>query len=91
MNLISTTWSCQRCGAAFISTPPDNGLCDDCLRDAPMHLPAARRPRMSARTRCLPAPHAAARSARTAASALMLLVPVASYTQLAHARGGERR
>jgi len=37
MNLVSTSWSCARCGAAFISTPPDSGLCDDCtvvsLRD----------------------------------------------------------
>ena len=31
MNLISTSWSCARCGAAFISTPPDHGLCDQCL------------------------------------------------------------
>ena len=31
MNLISTSWSCQRCGAAFISTPPEHGLCDQCL------------------------------------------------------------
>ena len=33
MNLISTSWSCQRCGAAFISTPPEHGLCDQCLAD----------------------------------------------------------
>jgi hypothetical protein len=33
MNLIGTSWSCQRCGAAFISTPPENGLCDQCLAD----------------------------------------------------------
>jgi DNA-directed RNA polymerase subunit RPC12/RpoP len=31
MKLISTSWSCQRCGAAFISTPPESGLCDQCL------------------------------------------------------------
>jgi len=33
MNLISTSWSCQRCGAAFISTPPDHGLCCQCISD----------------------------------------------------------
>jgi hypothetical protein len=33
MNLISTSWSCARCGAAFISTPPEHGLCDQCLAD----------------------------------------------------------
>ncbi len=33
MNLISPSWSCQRCGAAFISTPPEHGLCDQCLAD----------------------------------------------------------
>jgi DNA-directed RNA polymerase subunit RPC12/RpoP len=33
MNLISTSWSCQRCGAAFISTPPEHGLCGQCLAD----------------------------------------------------------
>src|SRR5215469_12396331 len=31
MDLISTSWSCERCGAAFISSPPDTGLCDDCI------------------------------------------------------------
>ena len=31
MNLISTSWSCQRCGAAYISTPPEHGLCDQCI------------------------------------------------------------
>jgi len=33
MNMISTSWSCTRCGAAFISTPPDHGLCDQCIAD----------------------------------------------------------
>jgi NMD protein affecting ribosome stability and mRNA decay len=33
MNLISTSWSCARCGAAYISTPPEHGLCDQCLAD----------------------------------------------------------
>jgi hypothetical protein len=33
MKLISTSWSCQRCGAAFISTPPEHGLCDQCIVD----------------------------------------------------------
>ena len=31
MKLISTSWSCARCGGAFISTPPEHGLCDPCL------------------------------------------------------------
>ena len=29
-DLISTGWTCQQCSAAFISTPPDTGLCRDC-------------------------------------------------------------
>jgi hypothetical protein len=33
MNLISTSWSCQQCGATCISTPPDHGLCDQCIAD----------------------------------------------------------
>ena len=33
MNLTSTSWSCVRCGAAFISTPPEHGLCDQCVAD----------------------------------------------------------
>jgi hypothetical protein len=33
MNLISTSWSCARCGAAFISTPPEHGLCEQCVAD----------------------------------------------------------
>ena len=31
MDLISTPWSCARCGAGFISTPPEHGLCADCV------------------------------------------------------------
>jgi hypothetical protein len=33
VNLISTSWSCQRCGAAYISTPPEHGLCGQCIED----------------------------------------------------------
>ena len=40
MNLISTSWSCQRCGAAFISTPPEHGLCDQCLIELELSRPA---------------------------------------------------
>lgn len=29
-NIISTPWTCQRCGAAYISAPPDTGICGDC-------------------------------------------------------------
>ena len=42
MNLIGTSWSCQRCGAAFISTPPEHGLCGQCLAD--LEALAERRP-----------------------------------------------
>jgi hypothetical protein len=41
MNLISTSWSCQRCGAAYISTPPEHGLCDQCLDDLEALAPAS--------------------------------------------------
>jgi hypothetical protein len=47
MNLISTPWSCQRCGAAFISTPPEHGLCDLCLIELELSVrlaPIAHRP-----------------------------------------------
>ena len=34
MKLNSQCWSCTRCGAAFIgSTPPERGLCDQCVAD----------------------------------------------------------
>ena len=33
MDLISASWSCARCGAAFIGTPPEHGLCGQCLAD----------------------------------------------------------
>ena len=33
MNLTSASWSCARCGAAFIGTPPEHGLCGQCLTD----------------------------------------------------------
>jgi hypothetical protein len=28
--VISMSWSCARCGAAYISTPPESGICNDC-------------------------------------------------------------
>jgi len=40
MTVVSTSWSCWRCGAAFISTPPEHGLCDDCLALAGAQLVA---------------------------------------------------
>jgi hypothetical protein len=43
MKLISTSWSCQRCGATCICDPPWHRLCDQCLADlqalAREHLP----------------------------------------------------
>jgi len=30
MDLISTRWCCARCGAAYIGTPPETGICNDC-------------------------------------------------------------
>jgi hypothetical protein len=33
MTTFSTSWACTRCGAAFIGTPPEHGLCDQCLAD----------------------------------------------------------
>ena len=33
MTTFSTSWACNRCGAAFIGTPPEHGLCDQCLAD----------------------------------------------------------
>jgi hypothetical protein len=38
MKLISTSWSCQRCGAAFSSTPPEHGLCDQCMAGPEDHV-----------------------------------------------------
>jgi hypothetical protein len=32
-NMTNIAWTCQRCGGGFISTPPELGLCDQCLRD----------------------------------------------------------
>ena len=31
MTIISTSWSCQRCGIAYIGAVPDHGICDQCL------------------------------------------------------------
>ena len=31
MNLISTSWTCQQCGATCICDPPWHRLCDPCL------------------------------------------------------------
>jgi DNA-directed RNA polymerase subunit RPC12/RpoP len=33
MKLISTSWSCARCGGAFIGPVPEQGLCDQCLAE----------------------------------------------------------
>ena len=39
MDLISTAWSCARCGAGFISTPPSHGLCGQCSIDPQTDTP----------------------------------------------------
>ncbi len=28
--LLGTGWTCKQCGAAYIGTPPDDGLCEAC-------------------------------------------------------------
>jgi hypothetical protein len=33
MNLNSESWSCTRCGAAFIGNRPEHGLCVECFAD----------------------------------------------------------
>ena len=33
MSLNSESWSCARCGAAFIGAPPEHGLCVECFAD----------------------------------------------------------
>jgi hypothetical protein len=33
MNLNSESWTCARCGAAFIGTRPEHGLCVECFAD----------------------------------------------------------
>jgi hypothetical protein len=33
MNLNSESWSCTRCGAAFIGTRPEHSLCVECFAD----------------------------------------------------------
>jgi hypothetical protein len=71
MNLISTSWSCQRCGAAFISTPPEHGLCDQCIGDlealARLAIPAPR-----------PCPACGGPVCADCGKALILLTPLGS-------------
>jgi hypothetical protein len=43
MTLTTTSWHCQFCGVAFISTPPEHGLCDQC-QDYLQHLARASLP-----------------------------------------------
>jgi hypothetical protein len=33
MNIISTSWTCQRCRGTFICEPPWHQLCDQCITD----------------------------------------------------------
>jgi Zn-finger nucleic acid-binding protein len=33
MKLISTSWTCQRCGGTFLSAPPEHRICGRCLAD----------------------------------------------------------
>jgi len=32
--LLGTGWTCKQCGAAYIGTPPGDGLCDTCRSGA---------------------------------------------------------
>jgi hypothetical protein len=42
MSLTSTSWCCYRCGAAFTGTPPEHGLCDECITGLETLAQAAR-------------------------------------------------
>ena len=33
MELISTSWTCLRCGDAYLGPPPEHGLCDRCVAE----------------------------------------------------------
>jgi predicted amidophosphoribosyltransferase len=69
MDLISTSWSCQRCGGAFISTPPEYGLCDQCLRDLHTLAQAAQPP-------SLPCPQCGGPVCPDCGDPMTLLIPV---------------
>jgi hypothetical protein len=81
-NIVSTLWTCQGCGGAFISTPPDSGLCDECLRDS---LCTCARPQTL--TACPDALNTCAECGGPVCpdcgQRLLLLVPVAEYINLA--------
>jgi hypothetical protein len=81
MNLISTSWTCQRCGGAFISTPPESGLCEDCVRQGPCTCPHPQTADVcpDALVTCA---ECGGPVCPDCGQRLLLLVPVASYTQL---------
>ncbi len=74
MNLISPPWSCQRCGEAFIGTPPDYGLCDQCLRDLQAAALAAQPPSVTC-------PQCGGPVCPDCGDAMTLLVPVPAPLQ----------
>ena len=85
MNLISTSWSCVRCGAAYISTPPETGLCDQCIAD--LEALAA----IQAFTAPQPCPACGGPVCADCGRALLLLVPgfdLAEHVQEANRDGG---
>ena len=84
MDLISTSWTCLRCGAAFISTPPEHGLCDQCISDleAIARLAPARQPAL---------PACGGPVCADCGKALVTLVPIPPAGLRQARRGGERR
>jgi hypothetical protein len=88
MNLISTSWTCQKCGSGYSGTPPDSGICEACTRQAPCTCP-----RPETTEAC---PDALVTCAECGGPVcpdcgqrLLLLIPVAAYTGLTEA-GGDR-
>jgi DNA-directed RNA polymerase subunit RPC12/RpoP len=71
MNAFSMSWSCTRCGAGFISTPPEHGLCDQCLAD----LEALAR---LAPIACQPCPMCGGPVCADCGKALVVLLPTAA-------------
>jgi hypothetical protein len=81
MDLISTSWTCRRCGAPHVGTPPEHGLCEDCLRDAPCTCAHPRT--INICPDALPTCHACGGPVcPDCGQRLIMLVPVAEYTQL---------
>jgi hypothetical protein len=88
MNHTATSWTCQKCGNGYTSTPPDSGICETCTSQALCTCPRAET--VQACPDLLPlCNECGGPLCPDCGQRLLLLIPVAAYADFTQAGGDQ--